>query len=121
MMHNRLLIIPAMIALGFGSWTIFQSFKTTPNEISLREEPDEITFICTETGETSRGELRSTPALNTRTGRRTLVQALYCRKCQKWQPAPPPVMVERSPRGPTCPLCAAPLAMTISDDAADSL
>ena len=63
----------------------------------------EIHWICRETGELSRGPRGEAPAVNPRTGRATLVQALYCRRCNKWYPAPPEAVRERMPAGPQCP------------------
>jgi hypothetical protein len=110
-MHKAFIVIPALLALGFCGWTVMSAIDSTPNEISLADsiesidtEPDEIHYICTETGALSVNERRSTPAVNPKTGRRTLVQALYCCKCRKWYRAPPVEMAERSPRGPVCPV-----------------
>jgi hypothetical protein len=84
-MHKAFIVIPALLALGFCGWTVMSAIDSTPNEISLADsiesidtEPDEIHYICTETGALSVNERRSTPAVNPKTGRRTLVQALYC-------------------------------------------
>lgn len=110
-MHKAFIVIPALLALGFCGWTLARTFESTPNEISIGDsigavdaEADEMHFICTETGVVSVGEPQSTPAVNPKTGRRTLLQALYCPKCRKWYRAPPPEMAERSPRGPVCPV-----------------
>lgn len=110
-MRNSYFIIPALLALGFGGWTVIRTFQSTPNEIIIGEEPEEITYVCTETGKLSQGEWMPTPALNPATGRKSLVQGLYCAKCRKWYRAPPPEMVERSPRGPTCPVTGEPLSV----------
>lgn len=111
-MRNNVILVSAILALGFGGWGVLKSFQSTANEISLGTEPDEITYICTETGSISHGELKSTPAVNPATGRRTLVQALYCAQCKKWYPSPPPEMAERSPRGPVCAISGGPLTVS---------
>jgi uncharacterized protein YbaR (Trm112 family) len=92
-----------LIALGTGGWTVYHQFKAPETSLQVGEEPEEITYICTETQEISKGEWQDTPATNPKTGRRTLMQALYCHQCKKWYPAPPPEMARQSPRGPVCP------------------
>lgn len=64
----------------------------------------EITYYCRETKAFSHGPRQPTPAVNPQTGRATLVQALYCPKCRKWRPAPPPELQERFMAGPVCPV-----------------
>ena len=110
-MRNSFIVIPALLALGFGGWTVLRTFHSMPNEIVVGEEPEEITYLCLETGKVSEGAWQPTPALNPATGKKTLVQGLYCAKCNKWYRAPPPEMVERSPRGPSCPVTGDPLSM----------
>jgi hypothetical protein len=110
-MRNSLIAVVALIALGFGGWRVIQSMQSTPNEIVLGEEPEEITYLCLETGKLSLGEWQPMPALNPATGKKTLVQALYCEKCDKWYRAPPAAMAERSPRGPVCPVTGTGLAV----------
>lgn len=103
-MSSKVLIVATLCAIGFGGWRVLSTFQSTPNEISVGVEPEEITFICTETGAISHGEWMPTPALNPATGKRTLMQALYCAKCKKWFRAPPPEVAEQSPGGPVCPV-----------------
>lgn len=43
------------------------------------------------------------PAAHPVTGKRTLVPALYCRKCRKWRPAPPVELQQRDPTARDCP------------------
>src|SRR5690606_15223202 len=43
------------------------------------------------------------PAVHPRTGRKTLMPALYCPRCQKWHPVPPVEQLQRSPRARQCP------------------
>lgn len=42
------------------------------------------------------------PALNPKTGQRTLMPALYCPACQSWHPVPPPDQINRVPGAATC-------------------
>ena len=87
---------------GVASWTLYQQTKTTPVEIAMGDDPEEITLINTATGEVSRSPWIMTPAGDPKTGTLTIQQAMYCEKCQKWYPAPPPEMAERTPGGPVC-------------------
>lgn len=45
----------------------------------------------------------SFPAANPTTGKLTLRPALYCPKCQKWYPVPPPNEITRVPGAGKCP------------------
>lgn len=87
-----------------AGWTVYQRTKSTPVEMSVAEddETDEITLLNPKTGEVTRVEWTPTPAVDSKTGERTLVQGLYCEKCNKWYPAPPREMAERLPGGPVC-------------------
>jgi hypothetical protein len=49
------------------------------------------------------------PALNPKTGRRTLMPALYCATCQQWHAAPPLAELQRNPKARMCPKCKGPL------------
>lgn len=42
------------------------------------------------------------PALNPKTGQRTLMPALYCPACRSWHPVPPPDQINRMPGATTC-------------------
>jgi hypothetical protein len=64
----------------------------------------EITYFCRETKALSRGPRAPTPAVNPKTGRATLVQALYCPRCRKWGPGPPAELREQLMAGPVCPV-----------------
>lgn len=57
--------------------------------ISRSENGMEVAYICTETKEIVRGPAMPEPALNPKTGRRTLVRAVYATTTQQWVPAPP--------------------------------
>lgn len=110
-MRNILFVLLALAAMGTGGWTVFRQLQSSPVSLTVGEEPEEITYICTETHTVSRGEWQTMPAVNPQTGRRTLVQALYCQQCGQWYPAPPPEMAQQSPRGPACPKDGATLGM----------
>ena len=103
-MQKLLTGIVILAGCGWGGYTVYQQTKSPPTSLIIGEESDEITYLCTETGAVSRGEWEPTPAKNPKTGRKTLVQGLYCSQCRKWYPAPPPEMAQQTPRGPTCPV-----------------
>ncbi|MES2792513.1 MAG: hypothetical protein V4719_23065 [Planctomycetota bacterium] len=102
-MKPLLLVLLVVGACGLTGWTVYQQTKTTPLEATVGEESDEIVLYNTATGDVSRSEWVATPAVDPKSGKRILVPGMYCSKCQKWFPAPPPEMVERSPGGPVCP------------------
>ncbi|MAG92727.1 MAG: hypothetical protein CMJ48_03100 [Planctomycetaceae bacterium] len=66
-------------------------------------------FVCTATGEVIRAEVQPTPAVNPKTKRATLMPGLYCRKCEKWYPAPPAEVLQRVVNGAACPKTGWPL------------
>ncbi|RPI85232.1 MAG: hypothetical protein EHM42_06880 [Planctomycetaceae bacterium] len=94
------LLTLSVLAAGWLGWQVFGPSRAAATPTV--ERCVEITFICTETGALSRGPRVETPALNPALGRATLVQALYCPKCQKWVPMPPAAVLERMPLGPVC-------------------
>ena len=69
----------------------------------------QMVYLCTETSQTVVASQQQTPAVNPATGRRTLMPALYCRKCKTWYPAPPLELLQRTPRAAVCPKTGAPL------------
>lgn len=48
-----------------------------------------VVYVCTETKEAFLAPPQGAPAVNPKTGRRTLVRGLYCSGCGRWFPAPP--------------------------------
>lgn len=102
-MKNVMIGLLALIALATSGWTVYRQFQKPSVSVTVGEDPDDITYICTESGDLTRGEWQPTPALSLKTGRKTLMQALYCAKCRSWYPAPPAEMAQQSPRGPACP------------------
>ncbi|NLS91766.1 MAG: hypothetical protein GXX96_06245 [Planctomycetaceae bacterium] len=51
------------------------------------------------------------PAPNPRTGKRTMMPAMYCLKCARWHPVPPPDQINRTPKATTCPKTGTPLTL----------
>ena len=68
----------------------------------------QITYICTETNEITKGPWQQTPAVNPVSGKRTLMVAFYCQECKAWLPGPPPPP-DRPPVWPRCPVHKTPL------------
>lgn len=102
------------IAIAVSASACFvRGWRSAPAPLTAGSPPaDEIMYVCRETRALSRGPRQTTPALDPKTGRRTLVQALYCPKCRKWYPAPPVELFERMPGGPVCPRTGTPLVET---------
>ena len=44
-----------------------------------------------------------TPAVNPKTGKRTLLRGLYCPECEKWYAVPPLEVIRRNPKSVFCP------------------
>ena len=51
------------------------------------------------------------PAVQPRTGKRTLMPGMYCPKCNTWHPVPPPDQINRTPRATVCLKTGAPLTV----------
>ena len=51
----------------------------------------------------------ASPAPHPQTGRRTLMPALFCRKCNVWRAAPPLAELQRNPKARRCTQCTGPL------------
>jgi hypothetical protein len=98
----------ALLGAGWWGWQRWQASPLPPPA----ELPAEITYLCQETGELSRGPRQATPAMNPKLGRATLVQALYCSRCRGWHRMPPPEVRQQMPGGPVCPKTRAPLVET---------
>ena len=107
-----LLGIAAVALVARGVWPRGAPRADLGMDAVMREPAAEITYVCRETGELIRGPREETPALNPKTGRRTLVQALYCNRCRQWYKGPPRDRVDRQPLGPCCPHDGTPLAET---------
>jgi hypothetical protein len=61
-----------------------------------------IVCVCTETGAAFSVPSQSGPAINPRTGRATLVPAVYCPACRRWYAAPPADHRPGNPRPLRC-------------------
>lgn len=107
-MRNVLLGCVAVAAVAAGVWL----YRRQPQQPPPPDLPAEITYICRESGELVRLARQPTPAVNPRTGRATLVQALWCPTCRRWYPEPPPEARERMPAAPLCPEHGTPLQET---------
>ena len=69
-------------------------------------------FICRETNEVFAADKLASKTANPKTGRATLVPALYCRRCEKWYPAPPLETLQRKPGAALCPKTGEPMSMS---------
>jgi hypothetical protein len=103
-----LVLAAALLGAGWWGWQRWQASPVSP----AAELPVEITYLCLETGELSRGPRQPTPVMNPKLGRATLVQALYCSRCRGWHRMPPPEARHLMPGGPVCPKTRAPLVET---------
>ncbi len=104
-MRHVLLAVLVAAVLGAGWWFWPRKPALPPPPVL----PAEVTYLCRETGELLRLPRQPTPAVNPRTGKATLVQALWCPACRQWFPEPPPEARERMPAGPLCPQDRTPL------------
>jgi hypothetical protein len=98
----------ALLGAGWWGWRLWQA----PPVPAAAELPAEVTYVCLETGELSRGPRQATPAMNSKLGRATLVQALYCSRCRGWHRMPPAEVRQQMPGGPVCPTTRVPLVET---------
>ena len=63
----------------------------------------QVPYLCAETNQLVRAPAQPTPALNPITGRKTLLRALYCPQCGKWQAVPPSDLFHANPLSFRCP------------------
>ena len=111
-MKTSLLIVGGLLLAG-GGWYWLANREPARSQTGGGPAPAaEITYVCLETGSLSRGPRVETPAINPALGRATLVQALYCERCQGWHRMPPREVLDRMPLGPVCPKTRAPLRET---------
>lgn len=85
----------AILSLQIAGCSNRENQTTTANEV---------TFICLETHEIVVLPQTPTPAINPKTGRRTLVEARFCRKCQKWYPVSQSEGIGGQPAKCVCPV-----------------
>ena len=116
------LTIAAGILLTLGAIAWFTLGRGETRLSAAPPPPAQVMWLCLETGRLSEGprpvSADEAPRVNPETGRPTLVQALYCAKCQGWRPRPPAAVRERMPGGPVCPKTRSPLFETAPPGAA---
>jgi len=67
------------------------------------DEVGETVYVDTETMQAMVGPtVVETPAVNPKTGKRTLMPALYCPTCRRWHPVPPVDQINRVPDATKC-------------------
>ena len=88
-----------MVAFGCGAEDVANDVKTR------------MVYVDTESREAVVTEKSNTvPVINPSTGKRTLMPGLYCSKCEKWYPAPPPERINSVPGAGLCPETQNPLS-----------
>ncbi len=89
----------SLVVIGVGAYWVLpdrsraQSADADPN----------VVYLCRETKALIKAPPQPVPALNPKTGRKTLYRALYCAECKNWQPVPPPDMYSGNPLTYHCP------------------
>ena len=90
-----------LVALGAGLlWCAASCGKVSGDE----SDAAHVVYLCRETQEIITAPPQPTPAMNPKTGRATLVRGLYCDKCRKWRPVPPPDVHAGNPLSWPCPV-----------------
>lgn len=77
-----LLFGAALLLAGWAGYSIFARSGPAP------EMDNEVTYICLETHEVVDGPMQDVPAVNPKTGKRTLVRAVYSNRENGWVPIP---------------------------------
>lgn len=103
-----MLFAAALLGGGWWGWRRWQA----PPAVVPAKLPAEVTYLCLETGELTQRPRQATPAINPKLGRATLMQALYCSRCQGWHRMPPEEVRKTMPGGPVCPTTRVPLVET---------
>lgn len=110
---NKLAIV-LVIALIGGTVGWYSGAWREGEVVAAPHRPAQVMWLCLETGRLSEGPRPVSGEeglrLNTETGRASLVQALYCPRCQGWRRMPPIAVRERMPGGPVCPKTRTPLS-----------
>jgi hypothetical protein len=97
-MPSRSRMMPALLAAA-----VCAAGCPSEPKPSAENSPD-VVYVDTQSGAVVRGEPSAAlPAVNPRTGRRTLMPGLYCAECRKWYPAPPLEVRHRAPAAGKCP------------------
>ena len=63
---------------------------------------EDVVYVCGETGQVVVAALQATPAINSATGKPTLLRGVYCPKCERWYATPPPEHAAGNPKALTC-------------------
>ncbi len=87
--------------VGVFAYWILPSSSSRGN--SSRDAVEDVVYLCRETKELIKAPRQNVPAVNPRTGRKTLYRALYCADCKHWQPVPPPDVYSGNPLTYRCP------------------
>ena len=84
--------------LGVALWLLVPQLAGIWPDAGGPGEPPEVDLICRETREVFRLRAARFPADHPRTGRATLVPAVYDRDSDTWKPGPPPDVRQRLSR-----------------------
>jgi hypothetical protein len=98
----RTIIIVAIVLLvlvGLG-WAIIG--RTSAPHAAQAADDQTAVYICRETSDVFRLPRTKVPPVHPQTGRASLVHALYCAECNRWQPMLPDELRDRFPAGPIC-------------------
>ena len=106
---NKTLTCGGVIVLGILAYIVYASVFSRSAEST--QDVADVVYICKETNAVMAGPLGALPALNPRTGRRTLVRALYCSQCLGWYPIPSPEMLPGNPLSYRCPRHHVPMSL----------
>lgn len=63
---------------------------------------EEMVFVCTKTGDLFLGSGTNMPLEHPTTGQATLMPAMYCYECERWQATVPMDVLQRSGQQPRC-------------------
>ena len=90
----------AVVAFGIAAWLIApRLIGERPSAVRAEDLPT-VDYFCRETREVFRLPAAVTPPPNPKTGRATLVPALYDGKTKSWKPGPPLEVRQRMRRRP---------------------
>jgi hypothetical protein len=84
-------------------WLVAASFVGCGGGTEEASDVDRMVYFDTKTKTAVVAEVSDeTPALNLTTGRKTLMPALYCPKCESWHSVPPLDQINRIPGATKC-------------------
>lgn len=101
---NRWILTAVIGLLAIGSAALFLR-SSAPQKVQ-----QQYVYVCSETGEIVVAAAEPTPAVNPKTGRRTLLRGLYCDQCRKWYSVPPARREGANPLHQRCPKHRTPLS-----------